>query len=83
MPFLVEDDLPFLPTMLAAIWSIRSLPSFPRRSKRDGSEFVGALVELHVPWPGVVAALARLRFGRSQPISVSAAYTHVPHRLWA
>ena len=58
------------------------MPRQPNAFHCEGGEFVAALVEGHLSWPSAVVALVRLGFGSSQPISVSAACTHVAHRLW-
>ena len=58
------------------------LSEAPKAFHREGGEFIAALVEGHLSRSSVVAALERLRFGSSQPVSVSAACTHVAHRLW-
>ena len=56
----------------------RGAQSFPPRGRRVYS----CARRRTLASSSVVAALARLRFGSNQPVSVSAACTHVAHRLW-
>ena len=58
------------------------LTEAPKAFHREGDEFVATLVDGRLSRPSVAATLACLGFGRSQPISVSAACTRVAHRLW-
>ena len=61
--FLNKDPPSIPPTMLAANWSMSSLPSFPRRPKRSTArvtKFMAALVEGHLSYTSVVIALSHL-----------------------
>ena len=72
-PFLASDD-PSVPPTNACGHLVNQVAAFlseaPKAFHREGGEFIAALAEGHLSRSRLVAALARLIIGSSQPVSV-------------